>query len=180
MMAGATEEEARARRCDLFRTAVRSGTIAAIAMIPVGLAFYLAGLRVNEYGPRIVQILFGGLPPGGRFAAFAALHFLISWTASVPLLLILATPHRRVPALLLGAIYGLAFYVAVNSFALPWIFGDSTPWQLGLAVVAPSLIVHLEYGAIIAITADGSPRGRTALRSPAERTSSRGRINPGG
>jgi len=92
----------------------------------------------------------------------------------------LAALHRRVPAFLSGAIYGLAFYVAVNSFALPWIFGDSTPWQLGLAVVAPSLIVHLEYGAIIAIVAERSPRGRTALRGPGERESSRGRINPGG
>lgn len=165
---------------DLCIAALRTGTAAAVAMIPVGLAFYLAGLRVNEYGMRIVQIVFGGLPPAGRFAAFAALHFLISWTASVPLLLMLAALHRRVPALLLGSIYGLAFYVAVNSFALPWIFGDSTPWQLGLAVVAPSLIVHLEYGAIVAIVADSSSRGRTALRRADEREPSRCRVSPGG
>ena len=29
--------------------------------------------------------------------------------------------------------------------------GDPTPWQLGVAVVAPSLVVHLVYGITVAL-----------------------------
>lgn len=145
-------DDRRAQATDLARTALRSGTIAAIAMVPLGLVFTLAGLRVNEYGVRVIQIVFGGLPLVARAALFAALHFIISWSVSVPLLLLIAS-SRQIPALLGGALYGIGFYVLVNSLALPWIFGDKTPWQLGLTVVAPSLVVHVEYGAIVALAA---------------------------
>lgn len=122
-------------------------------MIPVGLFFFLLGLRVNEYGIRLIQTFFGELPDAMRFVLFGVEHFLISWTVSVPLLLALAALRDSVPALLLGTIYGFGLYVTVNSLALPWIFGDPTPWHLGLDVVYPSLIVHLVYGAVIALSA---------------------------
>lgn len=67
-------------------------------MIPVGLAFALLGLRVNEYGPKVIQVFFGGMPMGMRFTLFGLEHFIISWTASVPLLLALVVLHRRAAA----------------------------------------------------------------------------------
>jgi len=89
---------------------LRSGALAAIAMIPVGLLFFLLGLRVNEYGMRVIQTFFqtffGDLPDAMRFVLFGVEHFVISWTVSVPLLLALVALRDRVPALLLGAIYG--------------------------------------------------------------------------
>lgn len=138
---------------DLARTAVRAGSIAAIAMIPPGLTFYLMGLRVNEYGMEVIQTFFGGFPPVARALLFGLEHFLISWTVSVPLLLAFVLAHGRLPAPVLGLAYGLGFYVVVNSLALPWIFADPTPWQLGPAVVLPSLVVHLVYGLVVALAA---------------------------
>jgi len=138
---------------DLARTAFHAGSIAAIAMVPPGLAFYLMGLRVNEYGRAVIQALFGGFPQAARALLFALEHVLISWTASVPLLLALVLARGRLPVPVIGLAYGLGFYVVVNSLALPWIFADPTPWQLGPEVVLPSLVVHLVYGLVVALAA---------------------------
>jgi len=140
----------------LLRETLRSGAIAAIAMIPFGLAFRLLGLRINEYGLKVLEALFGPLAPVPRVGLMLAEHFLISWGACVPLLLALAALRGKVPALVTGAVYGAGFYVVMNSLALPWWFGDLTPWQVGWAVVLPSLVVHLVYGMSIAVTSRGS------------------------
>lgn len=139
----------------LLREVLRSGSIAAVAMIPFGLAFRALGLRVNEYGMAVIGALFGHLPSGARFVLFVIEHFVIAWMAAIPLLLALRVAPRKFPALLLGALYGAGFYVAMNSLALPWIFGDPTPWQLGFDVIYPSLTLHLVYGLSIAVTARG-------------------------
>lgn len=131
---------------DLVREGLRSGSIAALAMIPVGLLFFSFGLRINEYGMQVIQTLFGDLPPWIRFVLFVIEHFVISWSVAIPLLILLLATYRKVPPLFIGAAYGIGFYVAMNSLALPWIFGDPTPWQLGVSFVYPSLIVHLVYG----------------------------------
>jgi hypothetical protein len=133
----------------------RSGAIAAVAMIPFGLAFSLLGWRVNEYGRAVLKALFGDLAPLPRFALLMIEHFLISWGACLPLLLALAALRGKMPALVTGAVYGAGFYVVMNSLALPWWFGDPTPWQIGWTAVLPSLVVHLVYGASIAVTARG-------------------------
>lgn len=52
-----------------------------------------------------------------------------------------------------GLAYGLLYYVVVNAVALPWLFGDAFPWQLGWGYVYPSLVVHLVFGLSIAVTA---------------------------
>jgi hypothetical protein len=44
--------------------------------------------------------------------------------------------------------------VIINSLALPVLFGDPTPWQLGVEFIYPSLVVHLVYGACISLTAE--------------------------
>jgi uncharacterized membrane protein YagU involved in acid resistance len=71
----------------------------------------------------------------------------------VPLLLLLRGIADRRVRMLAGAVYGAAFYAAVNSFALPFVFGDPTPWRLGFATVYPSLVIHLVYGLAIALVA---------------------------
>ena len=52
----------------------------------------------------------------------------------------------------IGAAYGLAYYVVVNSFALPLFFGDPTPWQLGFSFIYPSVLIHLVFGVCIGVT----------------------------
>ena len=47
-----------------------------------------------------------------------------------------------------GAAYGAAYYVAINSLALPIYFNDPLPWQLGASTVLPSLIGHVIFGAV--------------------------------
>jgi uncharacterized membrane protein YagU involved in acid resistance len=135
----------------LVKEALRSGAIAALVMAPFGLLFYLLGLRVNEYGLKVIRTFFGDLPLGLRFGLFALEHFVISWSASLPLLLLLLVAHRRVPVWLVGALYGTGFYLLVNSLALPWLFGDPTPWELGWNVIYPSLSVHIVYGVSVAL-----------------------------
>jgi uncharacterized membrane protein YagU involved in acid resistance len=130
----------------------RSGSIAAVAMIPFGLLFFALGLRVNEYGLKVIRTFFGDQPAGVRFVLFAVEHFIISWSVSIPLLLTLLATHRKFPAFVVGLVYGAGFYVLMNSLALPWIFGDLPPWQLGFEVIYPSLIIHLIYGIVIALT----------------------------
>jgi uncharacterized membrane protein YagU involved in acid resistance len=139
----------------LVRETLRSGSIAAIAMIPFGLAFTALGWRVNEYGRAVLKALVGDLPAGLRVVLLLVEHFLISWTACVPLLLLLLATRHMAAGWLVGAAYGAAFYVAMNSLALPWWFGDPTPWQIGWTAVLPSLAVHLVYGLSIAFTARG-------------------------
>jgi uncharacterized membrane protein YagU involved in acid resistance len=53
--------------------------------------------------------------------------------------------------LVAGALYGVLFYVVVNSLALPIYFGDSTPGQLGWTTIYPSLIGHIAFGLAIAL-----------------------------
>ena len=135
------------------REAFRSGTIAALAMIPFALFFRTLGWRINEYGIRVVHVLFGALPNTAQFGLFVLEHFIISWSAAVPLLVLLTVLHGRVSGLLVGVLYGGGFYVIVNSLALPVLFGDTTPWALGFrTVIAPSLVVHIVYGLSIALT----------------------------
>lgn len=137
----------------LIREAFRSGSIAAIVMMPFGLLFLALGLRINEYGMRVIQTWFGDLPRGVRVGLFALEHFVISWSVAIPLLILLLIASGRVSHVLVGAVYGGAFYVVVNSIALPAFFGYPTPWALGFTeVMLPSLLVHLVYGLSIAMT----------------------------
>ena len=79
-------------------------------------------------------------------------HIIISWFAAIPLLFLLAKIGNR-SRVLLGALYGAAFYVIVNSLLLPLAFGDSTPWTLGFDTIYPSVVVHLVFGITVALTA---------------------------
>lgn len=136
------------RPADLLKESVRSGTIAALAMMPAGLLFKALGLRVGHYGPKLAEWLFGEPTRALLFAQ----HIVLGWVSALPLLWLLPRVRGLRARLALGTLYGAAYYIALNSLALPWFFGDPTPWQLGVDVVYPSLLVHLVFGLSIAIT----------------------------
>lgn len=133
----------------LLKESIRSGTIASIVIMPVGYGFKYLGLRVGHYGPKLAETLFGNTSE----LLLMIQHFIIGWLSAAPLLLVLVAIGKRGSPTLVGALYGTAYYVLVNSLALPLLFGDLTPWQLGLSYIYPSLIGHIIYGASIGFTA---------------------------
>ena len=137
----------------LIRETLRTGTAAGLAMVPFAVIFQRLGLRVNEYGRKTLALLIGDVSAPLQFLFTFIQHLAISWVVAVPLLMLLGRRSRRRDQLLVGLAYGASFYVAVNSLALPFAFGDPTPWRLGFAVVYPSLLIHLVYGFTIALLA---------------------------
>lgn len=136
--------------------ALRSGTIAGLAMIPFAAVFRFCGLRINEYGRKTLELLVGDVAPPLHVLLTLVQHLVISWVVAVPLLWLVRGMGDRRARVLVGTTYGAAFYVAVNSFALPFAFGDPTPWALGFGAVYPSLVIHLVYGFAVALTASPS------------------------
>jgi uncharacterized membrane protein YagU involved in acid resistance len=132
----------------LLIEAIRSGTIASLVIVPLSPLFKAAGLRIGHYGPKFAALFFDNPQPWLLFAQ----HLVIGWLSALPLLVILAQTGAGGRPLLAGAVYGAAYYVAVNSLALPIYFGDPLPWQLGAATVLPSLVGHIVYGASIGLT----------------------------
>jgi len=133
----------------LLKETIISGTIASIVMMPVGFLFQYIGLRVGHYGPKLAALMF---TEPGPFILLSQ-HLLIGWLSTLPLLLILLRLQRLSSPVTIGAVYGMGYYVLINSLALPLYFGDLTPWQIGFNVIYPSLIVHLVFGASIGFTA---------------------------
>jgi hypothetical protein len=141
-----------------LREVLRTGTLAGLAMIPFAAAFRARGLRINEYGRKMLELAVGEVAPPLHGVLTFAQHLLISWVAAIPLLLVLRRIPGRASRLLAGAVYGAGFYGVVNAWALPRWFGDPMPWELGVETVYPSLVVHLVYGVVIGWAARG--RGR--------------------
>jgi uncharacterized membrane protein YagU involved in acid resistance len=137
----------------LIREAIRAGTAAGLAMIPFAAVFRARGLRINEYGAKTLDLFVGQVDPPLHYLLTFVQHLLISWLVAVPLILLLARFSGRRDRILIGLVYGGAFYVAVNSLALPLAFGDPTPWRLGFQTVYPSLSVHFVYGLVVALVA---------------------------
>jgi len=124
---------------------IRSGTIAAIAMMPVGFAFRAAGLRVGHYGPKFASLFVSDPAPPILFAQ----HIFLGWVSALPLVLFLLYWPAQNRSMLYGAAYGVLYYVLVNSLALPMYFGDELPWGLGIATITPSLVTHIVFGVVI-------------------------------
>jgi uncharacterized membrane protein YagU involved in acid resistance len=139
------------RYFSLLKESVRSGTIAALAMMPFGILFKLLDLRVGYYGPKLATLLFG---EPTRLVLFVQ-HLVLGWVSALPLLVILVRLQGKAAPTAIGAAYGLVYYVVVNSLALPLFFGDPTPWQLGFSFIYPSVLIHLVFGACIGLTARG-------------------------
>jgi hypothetical protein len=138
---------------------LRCGTLAGLAMIPFAALFRVVGLRINEYGRKTLELVVGHVAsPLLHWVLTFAQHLLISWFAAFPLLWLLRQVGDRTTRVFLGAFYGAAFYVVVNSWVLPLYFGDPTPWQLGIETVYPSLVIHLVYGVVLGLAArPGAP-----------------------
>jgi len=134
-----------------LKESIRSGTIASLVMMPIGFLFRLLDLRIGYYGPKFAALLFD---EPSRIVLIAQ-HLVIGWISTLPLLVILVRYQGFVAPSAIGAAYGLAYYVVVNSLALPLFFGDPTPWQSGFNVIYPSLLVHVVFGVCIALTAKG-------------------------
>lgn len=79
-------------------------------------------------------------------------HLVIGWVSALPLLIVLLFTQAERWPVMTGAAYGAAYYVAINSLALPIYFNDPLPWQLGASTVLPSLIGHVIFGAVIGRT----------------------------
>lgn len=124
---------------------IKTGTVAALAMMPFGAAFRAAGLRVGHYGPKFASLFV--TDPGPVFLFVQ--HIVLGWISALPLVAWLLLRPPRVPPVVLGALYGAAYYVVVNSVALPVYFGDRLPWVLGVGTVLPSLVIHVVFGAVI-------------------------------
>jgi uncharacterized membrane protein YagU involved in acid resistance len=133
----------------LLIEAVRSGTIASLVIVPLSPLFNAMGLRIGHYGPKFAALFVNDPQPWQLFVQ----HLVIGWISAVPLLVILVLTSAARWPLLAGAVYGAAYYVAVNSLALPIYFGDQTPWQIGWRTVYPSLIGHIIFGLSIGVTA---------------------------
>jgi hypothetical protein len=115
----------------LIREALRTGTIAGLAMIPFAAFFRSRGLRVNEYGRKMLGLFVGDVSPATHQVLTFLQHLAISWIAAVPLLLVLARIPGKRDRLLVGLAYGAVFYVVVNSLALPWRSGIRLPGSSG-------------------------------------------------
>ncbi|MEK6805745.1 MAG: hypothetical protein AABY95_03750 [Pseudomonadota bacterium] len=131
---------------------IRSGTIASLIMMPFGLLFRMLDLRIGHYGKKLIEVMFGELPLALFRTLVLSEHFIIGWLSTAPLLLLLIHFGQRLSIWIIGTLYGVAYYVAINSLFLPWCFDELTPWQLGIHAVYPSLIVHLVFGLSIVWT----------------------------
>ena len=134
----------------LLIESIRSGTITSLVIVPLGPLFKAAGLRIGHYGPKFAALFFDNPQPWLLFAQ----HLVIGSVSALPLLWILVRTGSGARPLLAGAAYGEAYYLAVNSLALPIYFGDSLPWQMRAATVLPSLVGHIVYGASIGLTSN--------------------------
>ena len=124
---------------------VKTGTVAALAMMPFGTAFRVTGLRVGHYGPKFAGLFVNDPGPAFLFVQ----HIVLGWISALPLVAWLLLREPKGSSVALGALYGAAYYGAVNALALPLYFGDELPWTLGVGTVLPSLVVHVVFGAVI-------------------------------
>ena len=126
--------------------AVAAGTFGALAMMPVGFFFRALEMRVGHYGPKFASLY---LDDPGRAALFMQ-HLVLGWVSALPLCLLPLHRMSRSRAVAVGAIYGVVYYVLVNSLGLPIFFGDPLPIELGISVIIPSLVTHIVFGAAVA------------------------------
>jgi uncharacterized membrane protein YagU involved in acid resistance len=132
----------------LLVESVRSGVIASLVIVPLAPLFKAFGLRIGHYGPKFAALFFNDPQPWLLFVQ----HLVVGCVSALPLLLILLRTRAAAWPLAAGAAYGAAYYVVVNSLALPIYFGDPTPWQIGWSTIYPSLIGHMVFGTAIGLT----------------------------
>lgn len=142
--------------------ALASGSMGALAMIPVGLVvMQVPGVGVNVYGELLAHQVFGST----TWWALLAVHLGVGWIAALPvaaagwwLARTGAAPLGAWLALLAGFAYGAGMWLVLNSIVLPWVYGHASPWATGWAAIWPSLLVHLVYGGATAYSVARAPR----------------------
>lgn len=143
---------------ECFRRSAIAGLAGGLAMIPVGLVLrFMLGQWVNVYGELIVIRI------AGRLDSFllAIEHGAVSVVMAAPLVIALDRLGHRAAAAI-GLVYGGSVWLILNSLALPAIFGQPTPWQIGPQAIWGSLIVHLVFGlaaALVSRRLAGAPGG---------------------
>lgn len=132
-------------RC--LRAIAVAGLAGGLAMVPIGLVLRTAfELPVNVYGELVILRLVGRLDP----LLLALEHVAVSVAMAGPLVVLLhRTGHRA--AVPIGLLYGGSAWLIVNSLALPAVFSQPTPWQIGPSAIWGSLIVHLVFGLVAAL-----------------------------
>lgn len=91
--------------------------------MPVGWLLRALDLRIGHYGPKFAALFFADSQPWHLFGQ----HVAMNWVSVLPLVLAADRLPGHVAARAIGALYGLAYHVAVNSLALPLFFRDPTP-----------------------------------------------------
>lgn len=86
--------------------------------VPLSPLFNAMGLRIGHYGPKFATLFVEEPQPLQLFVQ----HLVTGWISAVPLLVILMLRSAARWPLPAGAVYGAAYYVAVNSRALPIYF----------------------------------------------------------
>ena len=127
--------------------AIAAGTFGALVMMPPGLVFRALEMRVGHYGPKFASLY---LDNPGQPELFLQ-HLVLGWISALPLCALALRDAPVSGVLAIGAAYGVAYYILLNSLALPLYFGDPLPWQLGIAVIIPSLVTHIVFGAAVAL-----------------------------
>ena len=146
-------DSARDRTDSWVRETMRGGLLAGVAMIPFAAIFRARGLRVNEYGRKTLALLITNEGPTAHWLLVFTQHLVISVVVAAPLIWILRAIRGRAARMLVGTLYGSVFYLLVNAQALPWLFGDPSPFELGFDVVYPSLVIHVVYGFVLGCVA---------------------------
>lgn len=124
---------------------ILSGTVGALAMIPVGLLFRALEMRIGHYGPKFASLYLQSPGPAALFIQ----HLVLGWISALPLCLLPLHRASIWTALTIGSVYGALYYAAINAWALPLYFGDPLPWNLGIEVIIPSLVSHIVFGAAV-------------------------------
>lgn len=125
-----------------------AGLAGAIAMAPAGALLIASGQQVNRYGELLARHIFGTTLP----AVLLAEHLVIGVLSAAPLAVLLLSRRPAWPAAVaLGLGYGVGYWLAVNTLALPWYFAQPNPWGQGPGALLPSLFVHLVYGVATAL-----------------------------
>lgn len=130
----------------VFVEALGAGTFGALAMMPVGFFFRALEMRVGHYGPKFASLY---LEDPSRAALFIQ-HMVLGWVSALPLCLLPLHRLSGSTVVAVGALYGVVYYILVNSLGLPLYFGDPLPIDLGVNFVIPSLVTHIVFGAAVA------------------------------
>lgn len=157
----------RAWASPILREVFLAGLAGGLAMVPFGMAARLLGASVNVYGELMLLRLVGHVSS----ILLLIEHLLLSWVMAIPLVIGLHLASHRL-AVIIGLGYGAATWLVVNSLALPMLFGQPTPWQIGWSAIWGSLLVHLVFGGVVAAESrrfareGAGPRGRQRPARP--------------